>query len=643
MNLPLAWDNVVAYSLQVGLLVGLTAFIPSLLRLRQPKAKLWFWYLLLVTCLALPALRPWRQETVIASVQVPPPMIQMTPLAPVKHTMPRSEMALLVLTAGAALRLAWLAAGFWKLRRYRRHSRPLAGPSAWRVDADLRISDDITSPVTFGFLDPVVLLPGQFPELDHAKQDAILCHEVLHVWRHDWLFTIGEELVRAVFWFHPAIWWLLGEIQLAREQAVDQEVIDLTSKRDEYLDALLAIAGAAAVPDLAPAPLFLRKRHLKQRVVSILKEVRMSKKRLISAFAMSLIMLAGACWFVTGAFPLAAEPQMVSDGTGVSVTVNDPLIHRGGVMYPNAALQARIEGTVVVQLRLGSKGEVVDASVLSGPDELRKGVLASVLDWHFTHELANSTRQVSVTFQLPKAETAPAVVTVETNIQAARQAAVGGVVGGVPGGVSGGVPKGVMGGIIGGVPMARQPMAAPIPGTVKTIATPGLGDQARRELLSQLPVHEGDTLTPDLFRQLSEAVKEYDEHLTLGAFGNGNGETTLQISAPHQTLAMVAADQPVPPGAIRVGGNIQQTKLTSQVRPEYPALAKQARIQGVVHLFAVIGKDGAVKSLTVISGHPLLIQAAMEAVRQWTYATTLLNGQPVEVATQIDVNFTLSE
>jgi beta-lactamase regulating signal transducer with metallopeptidase domain len=168
MNLSLAWDNVVTYSLQVGLLVGLTAFIPAVLRLRQPKAKLWFWNLLLVTCLALPALRPWKQETVIATAQIPAPSIQMTPLPPVKHTMPRSEMALLLLAGGAALRLAFLAAGFWKLRRYRRHSRPLAEPSPWRVEADLRISEDIASPVTFGFLNPVILLPGQFPELDHA-------------------------------------------------------------------------------------------------------------------------------------------------------------------------------------------------------------------------------------------------------------------------------------------------------------------------------------------------------------------------------------------------------------------------------------------------------------------------------------------
>jgi protein TonB len=63
----------------------------------------------------------------------------------------------------------------------------------------------------------------------------------------------------------------------------------------------------------------------------------------------------------------------------------------------------------------------------------------------------------------------------------------------------------------------------------------------------------------------------------------------------------------------------------------------------VVHLQALIGVDGAVKNLQVISGHPLLIPAAMEAVRQWTYQQTLLNGDPVEVLTQIDVNFTLSE
>jgi protein TonB len=97
------------------------------------------------------------------------------------------------------------------------------------------------------------------------------------------------------------------------------------------------------------------------------------------------------------------------------------------------------------------------------------------------------------------------------------------------------------------------------------------------------------------------------------------------------------------PKRITIGGNVQQAKLVRQPKPVYPPLAKQARISGVVHLAAVISKDGTIQDLKVISGHPLLIPSALEAVKQWVYQPTLLNGEPVEVSTQIDVNFTLSQ
>jgi len=96
------------------------------------------------------------------------------------------------------------------------------------------------------------------------------------------------------------------------------------------------------------------------------------------------------------------------------------------------------------------------------------------------------------------------------------------------------------------------------------------------------------------------------------------------------------------PQRIKVGGNVQQAMLIAQPRPLYPPLAKQARIQGTVELNAIIGKDGTVQNLTVVKGHPLLVQAALDAVKQWRYKPTLLNGEPVEVQTTIDVNFTLS-
>ena len=77
--------------------------------------------------------------------------------------------------------------------------------------------------------------------------------------------------------------------------------------------------------------------------------------------------------------------------------------------------------------------------------------------------------------------------------------------------------------------------------------------------------------------------------------------------------------------------------------PVYPPLAKQARIQGTVRLNAIISRDGTIQNLQLVSGHPLLAPAALAAVKQWVYEPTLLNGEPVEVVTVIDVNFTLSQ
>jgi protein TonB len=110
----------------------------------------------------------------------------------------------------------------------------------------------------------------------------------------------------------------------------------------------------------------------------------------------------------------------------------------------------------------------------------------------------------------------------------------------------------------------------------------------------------------------------------------------------------VAAPPPPPPKVetpkrIKVGGQVQSALAISRPQPIYPPLAKQARISGTVRLEALISKQGTIESLRVIQGHPLLVQAALDAVRQWRYRPTVLNGEPVEVQTTIDVNFTLSQ
>lgn len=105
---------------------------------------------------------------------------------------------------------------------------------------------------------------------------------------------------------------------------------------------------------------------------------------------------------------------------------------------------------------------------------------------------------------------------------------------------------------------------------------------------------------------------------------------------------------PPPPASdgerrIRVGSAPQGSNLLFKVDPAYPPLARQARIQGTVRLRAVIGKDGRVRDVQLLRGHPLLAPAALDAVKDWAYRPTLLNGQPVEVLTEIDVPFTLTQ
>jgi TonB family protein len=364
----------------------------------------------------------------------------------------------------------------------------------------------------------------------------------------------------------------------------------------------------------------------------------MSRTRLISALAAGLGILVAACWFVTGAFPLTAAPQVVNDSPGVTVDLGGAgVMHRTGVFYPEAALRQGVQGTVVVEVKLDANGNVSDAHVVSGPDELRNGALQSVLQWHLMKNLAMSSRQVSISFRLPAEGSQP------------------GVPGGVAGGVGGGVYR-VGGGVTAPVLLYKKdpeyseearnrvtPQPPWVGRTVKGISVFGLSDQSRADLLSQLPVHEGDTLSVESLQNVTRAVKGFDEHLSVGVMSVGSGEATLEIMVPGAVRTVPGAMTATPPSRITIGGNVQQTKLVYQPRPTYPPEAKLARLQGVVKLNAIIAKDGTIQHLEVISGHPLLIQSAMDAVRQWVYQPTLLNGEPVEVMTQIDVNYTLSQ
>ncbi len=183
---------------------------------------------------------------------------------------------------------------------------------------------------------------------------------------------------------------------------------------------------------------------------------------------------------------------------------------------------------------------------------------------------------------------------------------------------------------------------------------PPAGQQAR------LPAHHAtvDPLTapisiPQGIKPVVEAPMPPQEQAGLGPWvpgvptGFGGGGNSIPGSVPWGT------EQPPPPPPVmhmapkqqlyRLGGDVIAARALYQPRPVYPPLAMMARIQGTVVLQAIIGKDGTVQDLKVVSGHPLLVRAAIDAVRTWRYQPTLLNTEPVEVLTEIDVNFKLGE
>jgi protein TonB len=104
----------------------------------------------------------------------------------------------------------------------------------------------------------------------------------------------------------------------------------------------------------------------------------------------------------------------------------------------------------------------------------------------------------------------------------------------------------------------------------------------------------------------------------------------------------VAVPKVAAPQRVRVSAGVTSGLLIRKVNPNYPPLARQARISGTVVLRAVISKEGSIENLSLVSGHPMLAPAAIDAVKQWKYKPYLLNGEPVEVDTEVQVNFTLA-
>lgn len=611
MNAFLVW------CVQSTVLVGVGALLARFLR--DARARVWFWQGLLAMLLLLPWVEPWTQPMpefmATGSGLMMAVAAEFMNEAPVPFWM-RIEWWH-VLAIGAMARFVWLAAGLWRLRRIRIESSRIPAPIAnYRQSIEWFVSDRIAGPVTFGWLRPTILLPSHFCTLPPEQQFAVAWHELLHVERRDWLFVIAEETIRSVLWFHPAAWYALSEVQLAREQVVDGEVVAATRDQAAYLEALVAVAAHHSGADLAPAPLFLKKRQLAVRVAAVLKEAPMSKFKLMTRAILASAAILAAVIALAIFVPFQSEAQTLPDSPGITVDPGALLLHRTALRYSG---EQPVTGSVIADLELNTKGEVTDARVVSGPEELRKLVLRNVLEWHYAPSAPASVRVVA-TFAEQSAVVAPPPPPPPPP----------------PPGFGGRGGQGVVGAV--GGPL--QP-----PFVFQRIATVGLSPALEQEVRQKLGFQEGQTVNATA-SQIQETVKQVDRHLSAVVSRSQQGGPVLSVVLADGIAPPPPppppSDRPVPEGVARVSAGVLRGQLLQQTRPVYPDVAKTTRTQGTVYLDAVIGMDGHIEELAVTQGPAMLRQAAMDAVSQWVYRPYLLNGAPTKVLTTIEINFALN-
>jgi TonB family protein len=571
--------NLGAYSAQVVIIAALGTLVAALLRVDAAGIRYAYWRLLLAACVLLPFVQRWWDpaELVPAAaagaaaveVELDVAVTEMAAAGSPAASVDWFWVAGAVILGGMALRAVWLAASLMSLRRMRALGQ-LATASELHDElqrlldtrAEIRYVDGLRQPVTFGTIRPVVLLPATLREHPDEIQRAVLCHELIHVQRRDWLWVLGEEAVRAALWFNPAVWWLIARVQATREELVDELTVLATNRRRAYMEALLAFADETP---LAPAAAFARRRHLFRRMVLLSKEGVMSSKRIVFSAAVMAIVMAAGSWYAVGAFPLTralVPAQQLTTEPGPlekqakPVTPENPVprrVNSATADYPADADLVGMTGTVMYRITLDELGRVAEV------------------------------RKMSLTFRATNPDVRGSLVQRIT-------------------------PDGLD-------------------------ALLGRTDPVHRTALRSA-VTALETAAFDAVRQW-----RYDPpHEAPLSF-----PVAIQVGTPPAPVAApsVSGQYVIPDGAIRVGGNIKAPTKIRDVRPVYPDIAQQARVQGVVIIETVIGPDGGVQDAKVLRSIPLLDEAALEAVRQWRFTPTLLNGVPIPVVMTVTVNFTV--
>jgi TonB family protein len=375
----MTWTNLLHYCGQILAVAAAAELLLWILRVRDANLRVRFLQASLALCLILPFVQPSRTLTRAEAIAT----VTATPGAEVAKQVTTRIPVEAIWAGGACALLLRLALGLAALRRMRARARDFGTSEGIPV----KLADGLSSPVVFGFRSPVVLLPAQASSTDAAVLAPMIDHELEHVRRRDWVYTLAEELIRVALWFHPAVWRMLANIRAARELAVDQAVAARTSDSVDYAESLLTAASWRCRP-APPQPAIamfrttasLRKRL--HRIQNLEQETLMTPFHRKAAIGALTAALAGAALLTTSTLPLfAATPAAAAQEDDV---VKPKLLHKTTPKYPAAAKEQKIQGTVVLDVTIGTDGAVVNAKVKSGDPILADAAVESVKEWEFS-------------------------------------------------------------------------------------------------------------------------------------------------------------------------------------------------------------------------------------------------------------------
>ena len=613
--------------LRSALIAGGTWLALWLFRVRAARIRHAIWASVVLLMLALPAWTIWGPKAVLR-VLTPAPVVT-APVSEVTQTwqddaviVPAAQKTpwtladslLTLYLAGLSLLLLRLLIGTVRARLLVRR--------AANVDGRLT-SGSCVAPVTIGWLRPSVILPPGWESWTESQLNAVLAHEDEHARRRDPLVQWLALLNRAVFWFHPLSWWLERRLSSLAEEACDDAVLLRGHDPLDYSECLLGMAqivrdSGMRVSSVGMAMPGVSLPRRIRRIAAGVRVERVSRIRVLCTAALCAVI---AISFSTAAVGYVPE---VPNAPKAPVVVATPppahvlLAQNGGTppppppappppppLPPPAKSGFVVDGVTDVDTGATTVakpqsiyGSVVDPSgavvpnaqmILTNTDT--KATISTTTDPVGKFVFSNfdpGTYSVTVKAMGFKAET-------QTGIQVAAN---------------------------------DNHNAGTMFLQLGTISESVSVTASRSASASASPTVLGPMNTLPPSQPMSMAVGNMMPALSKTMRPDNQARDTSIAGAKPQ----------------RVGGMVTAANLINPVKPVYPAAMKSAGVQGTVSLQAVLGKDGTLANIKVISSpDPALTQAALDAVQHWQYKPTTLNGEPVETTTSIDVNFSLSD